>query len=111
MYGVMYNPLTIVTEFVEKGSLWNFLRSDERISSRKRDKIIIGIARGMFHLHSARIIHRDLAARNVLLTGSFEPKISDFGLSRKHGGDLDGNRTQSLIGPIRWMVITSDDVI
>jgi len=63
--------------------------------------IIQGIAKGMLHLHRESIIHRDLAARNVLLTAHFEPKISDFGLSRVN--NEQGNITQSNVGPIKWM--------
>lgn len=49
--------------------------------------IITGIVAGMYHLmsnclwlltckHSEKLIQRDLAARNVLLTKTFEPKVS-----------------------------------
>jgi len=55
----------------------------------------------MQHLHKHNIIHRDLAARNILLSGSGDPKISDFGMSliveatsRKY--------TKSGIGPVCW---------
>lgn len=55
--------MAIVTEFVDRGSLFAYLHSDEKIRENIRDKIIIGIARGMNHLHMESVIHRDLAAR------------------------------------------------
>eukprot|EP01114_Cavostelium_apophysatum_P020602 TRINITY_DN6952_c0_g1_i2.p1 TRINITY_DN6952_c0_g1~~TRINITY_DN6952_c0_g1_i2.p1 ORF type:complete len:962 (-),score=141.12 TRINITY_DN6952_c0_g1_i2:48-2933(-) len=103
MYGVCYDPLVLVTEYVEMGSLWSLLRSKKEISKEHLEKIVVGIARGMLHLHYERIIHRDLAARNVLLNAAFDPKISDFGLSRRDNEAYNGNKTKSDIGPIRWM--------
>merc|ERR1712000_697920 len=50
-------------------------------------------------------IHRDLATRNILLTETLEPKVSDFGMSRK-GDDQDdllSQKTTSDVGPLEWM--------
>jgi serine/threonine protein kinase len=67
------------------------------------DNIFVkGIAAGMLHLHNHNIIHRDLAARNILLSGTGDPKISDFGMSRILQKEEEG-KTKTNIGPIRWM--------
>uniref|UniRef100_A0A1Y1KDU2 Receptor protein-tyrosine kinase n=1 Tax=Photinus pyralis TaxID=7054 RepID=A0A1Y1KDU2_PHOPY len=44
--------------------------------------ISIGIAKGMHHLQSLRIVHRQLCARNVLITNDFLPKVSGYGLAQ-----------------------------
>jgi serine/threonine protein kinase len=50
-----------------------------------RQKICIGIARGLAFLHeesTLRIVHRDIKTINVLLDTNLNPKISDFGLAK-----------------------------
>lgn len=50
-----------------------------------RQKICIGIAKGLTFLHEEsilRVVHRDIKATNILLDGDLNPKISDFGLAK-----------------------------
>eukprot|EP01119_Soliformovum_irregulare_P004195 TRINITY_DN15204_c0_g1_i1.p1 TRINITY_DN15204_c0_g1~~TRINITY_DN15204_c0_g1_i1.p1 ORF type:complete len:1031 (-),score=194.78 TRINITY_DN15204_c0_g1_i1:231-3323(-) len=91
-------PLTIITEYCGGGSLYSLFTTEISLSRKK--SILLGIARGMLHLHREFIIHRDLACRNVLLSENHEPKVSDFGLSRI---DTDENKTVSEVGPLKWM--------
>ncbi|PRP86567.1 hypothetical protein PROFUN_05205 [Planoprotostelium fungivorum] len=94
--------LTIVIEYCAQGSMYNYLR-DHTVEMCTKLDFVIGIARGMLHLHKENIIHRDLAVRNILLTESLVPKVSDFGLSRAIQESEDASQTQSMTGPIKWM--------
>lgn len=50
-----------------------------------RQKICIGIARGLAFLHDEsplKIVHRDIKTTNILLDRDLNPKISDFGLAK-----------------------------
>uniref|UniRef100_A0A8C9R7U3 Interleukin-1 receptor-associated kinase 4 n=1 Tax=Scleropages formosus TaxID=113540 RepID=A0A8C9R7U3_SCLFO len=52
------------------------------LSWTRRCLIAAGTARGLEYLHSNHHIHRDVKSANILLDETFEPKISDFGLTR-----------------------------
>jgi serine/threonine protein kinase len=62
---------------------------------------LIGISKGLTHLHANNIVHRDVAARNVLLHQN-DTKLTDFGMSREVAENQRGT-TKSELGPIRWM--------
>ncbi len=44
----------------------------------ERQKICLGIARGLAYLHTLKIVHRDIKPANVLLDRDLNPKIADF---------------------------------
>lgn len=64
--------------------------------------IALDILEGMIYLHSfpSPIIHRDLKSKNVLLSESYEAKLSDFGISREW--QVDATMTAG-IGTMAWI--------
>lgn len=97
----------IVTEFINNGSLFNFLQSSNLLDTLSLVKISLCIVRGMHHLSIHSIIHNDLAARNVLVEakiydGSIEyiAKVADFGLATAKKNKLIS--TEKRLIPIRW---------
>lgn len=57
--------------------------------------LMVDLASGMLSLHSQHppIIHCDLKPANVLVTRSWEAKVTDFGLSRiKHRASMVNSR-------------------
>ncbi|XP_021895070.1 probable leucine-rich repeat receptor-like serine/threonine-protein kinase At3g14840 isoform X2 [Carica papaya] len=83
------NQLLLVYEYLENNSLARALFGPEECQLKldwpTRQKICVGIARGLAYLHEEsrlKIVHRDIKATNVLLDKDLKAKISDFGLAK-----------------------------
>nr|XP_040218850.2 DNA N6-methyl adenine demethylase [Anopheles coluzzii]XP_049461987.1 DNA N6-methyl adenine demethylase [Anopheles coluzzii] len=89
----------LVTEYMSKGSLVDYLRSRGRQHISRKDQINFAYDTccGMEYLETKKVIHRDLAARNVLISEDCVAKVSDFGLARDERYTGDSSKL-----PIKW---------
>ncbi|KAM7464157.1 hypothetical protein LguiA_032278 [Lonicera macranthoides] len=85
----------LVYDHMENNSLAHtFLGQEQKrikFTWAHRKKICLGIARGLAYLHeevNPHIVHRDIKSRNILIDKDFNPKVSDFGLSRLFREDI-----------------------
>ncbi|XVF50486.1 hypothetical protein PTKIN_Ptkin04bG0104900 [Pterospermum kingtungense] len=96
--------LSIVTEFLHRGSLYRLLhRPNNQLDERRRLRMALDAARGMNYLHNCTpvIVHRDLKSPNLLVDKNWVVKVCDFGLSRmKHSTYLS---SRSTAGTAEWM--------
>nr|CAD7405367.1 unnamed protein product [Timema cristinae] len=103
LLGLVFNSkkkhLYLVTEYMSKGSLVDYLRSRGRLHVTKKDQINFAFdtCSGMEYLESRKVVHRDLAARNVLISEEGVAKVSDFGLAREESFTLEAGKL-----PIKW---------
>ena len=98
--------LCFVCEFMERGSLFDVLRSPTAavdLTWPRRLNIALTTARGMSYLHSRtpRIVHRDLKSMNLLVSQDWELKICDFGISREQHRTYLSTKHQA--GSPAWM--------
>ncbi|XP_019421295.1 PREDICTED: serine/threonine-protein kinase STY17-like isoform X1 [Lupinus angustifolius] len=93
--------LCIVTEFMSRGSLYDYLHKQRGVFKlQSLLKIAIDVSKGMNYLHQNNIIHRDLKTANLLMDENELVKVADFGVARV--------QTQSGVmtaetGTYRWM--------
>ena len=79
----------LIYEFLPNESLEKFIFSrtikNHSLDWKKLQDIALGIAKGIEYLHQScdqRILHFDIKMHNILLDHNFNPKISDFGLTK-----------------------------
>ncbi|XP_034568828.1 uncharacterized protein [Setaria viridis] len=95
-----YRIRILCFEYVPNKSLHDYIKDE----SRERDwvtsyHLIEGVCQGLYYLHNKeRINHLDLKPSNILLDADMDPKISDFGLSRRFSGEHSRIITEHIRG-------------
>ncbi|XP_074277585.1 putative LRR receptor-like serine/threonine-protein kinase At1g74360 [Silene latifolia] len=75
----------LVYEYMEGGTLDDFIADKTRLTWKMRVEIAIDVARALVFLHHEcypSIVHRDVKANNVLLDRDGKARVTDFGLAR-----------------------------
>ncbi len=75
----------LVYEYISNSSLDKWLDGDKRLDWDKQICIIIGVVRGLAHLHhkcDPTIVHLDIKPGNILLDKDYTAKLADFGLAK-----------------------------
>src|SRR5688572_22775860 len=85
----------IVTEFIDGGTLRDWIRSARRTWLQSVE-LLTGVADALATAHGAGILHRDVKPDNILITSSGYAKLADFGLAKlQEGAAPDDAATQT----------------
>ena len=72
----------IVMEYVEGRTLRELVREQARLTLERSIEIVSSVLEALEYSHRAGIVHRDIKPGNVMITGSGEVKVMDFGIAR-----------------------------
>ncbi|KAF7694529.1 tyrosine-protein kinase fynb isoform X2 [Silurus meridionalis] len=100
---VSEEPIYIVTEYMSKGSLLEFLKDGEGRALKLPNLVDMAaqVSGGMAYIERMNYIHRDLRAANILVGENQVCKIADFGLARLIE-DNEYTARQGAKFPIKW---------
>ena len=65
--------------------------------------LMIEIAKAIQHAHMRGILHRDLKPANVLIDAKGQPHITDFGLAKRVGADVEMTASGAIVGTPAYM--------
>lgn len=80
------NPY-LVFEYVEGGTLAQHLKEKGALPANRAVEILSQALDAVSHAHQHQIIHRDLKPSNILLNHDGLPRVMDFGIAAKIGGE------------------------
>lgn len=72
----------IATEYVEGSSLQQVLIDEVRLPAERIVPMVIQVSHALGHAHHEGIVHRDIKPANLLVSGSGEIRIADFGIAK-----------------------------
>uniref|UniRef100_A0ACD5ZY61 Uncharacterized protein n=1 Tax=Avena sativa TaxID=4498 RepID=A0ACD5ZY61_AVESA len=105
-YGGKDDDLLLVYELMPNGSLDAHLyKPDHLLPWTVRYEVALGLGSGLLYLHQEMdqcVVHRDIKPSNIMLDGSFNAKLGDFGLAR-FVCDGRGSLTTDAAGTLGYM--------
>lgn len=75
-------PPYYVMDYIEQGSLDDFLSKQGSLNAHDALELFREIAIGLSHLHNRGVLHCDLKPANILLDEDRKPRLADFGQAR-----------------------------
>jgi serine/threonine protein kinase len=94
----------LAMEYVEGESLTDYARTHD-LDVEARLQLFIAICEAVHYAHQRLVVHRDLKPGNIVITGSGDPKLLDFGIAtlveseEEAGGEVTGSRTGAWFTP------------
>lgn len=88
--------------FVEGESLSEKL-ADGPLPPRNAAELLVKISRAVAYANEKGVVHRDIKPGNILLDENGEPRVTDFGLAKRHHDDSGITATGQILGTPSFM--------
>jgi hypothetical protein len=92
----------IAMEYVPGGTLGDRISREGSIEPREAATIVLQAAAALGFAHEHGVVHRDVKPHNILLTGSGDAKVADFGIVRAVA-EATISRTSLVLGTASYM--------
>lgn len=89
-------------DYVEGRSLAEIVR-DGPVDPERAAECLAAVARAVDYLHQHNIVHRDLKPSNILIDADGNPYVTDFGLAKVFGTDVQQTRSGTIVGTPSYM--------
>jgi serine/threonine protein kinase len=89
-------------KLLEGGPLSGYL-GENRKDPEAAARITFTIAKALEEAHARGILHRDIKPQNILLDANGQAYLTDFGLAKLCGGNLDLTKTTAALGSPQYM--------
>ncbi|CAI8040344.1 Serine/threonine-protein kinase shk2 [Geodia barretti] len=91
----------LIMEYMSEGSLSDVIKRDGKLDELKAKRFTGQLLDGLLYLHQRNIIHRDIKCSNILLDGSGDIKLADFGCVKFKKSKVDSGA--KMTGTAWWM--------
>ena len=78
------NTVYIVMEFISGHSLKQEVEQHGLLTEEKLKKIVYTVGQALDYIHEKNILHLDIKPSNILMDKNDNPKLIDFGISKKY---------------------------
>jgi hypothetical protein len=94
----------IALEFISGGSLRDLLKG-RPLATPQAFTVMHGLLMALDHAHQHAIVHRDVKPENVMLSGTGEVKVADFGIARltDDSATSTATKTGTTVGTPQYM--------